>query len=107
MSRIYSSVIPTPFSTQDAVTIHFMLLTKLTYDPIWLKPLYTQRDRQQGCGYIEKRPQGHSKKVANCEPGRKISRKPTLLALYFGLLVSKIVRNIFLLFKLRKVSINK
>lgn len=66
--------------------------------------IYTER--QQGCGYIEKRPQGHSKKVANSEPGRKISRKPTLLALYFGLLVSKIVRNIFLLFKLRKVSIN-
>ena len=59
-----------------------------------------------GCGCIEKRPQGHSKKVANSEPRRKVSRKPTLLALYFGLLVSKIVRNIFLLFKLRKVSIN-
>ena len=43
---------------------------------------------------------------ANSEPRRKVSRKPTLLALYFGLLVSKIVRNIFLLFKLRKVSIN-
>ena len=33
------------------------------------------RERQQGCGCIEKRPQGHSKKVANSEPRRKVSRE--------------------------------
>ena len=64
------------------------------------------RERQQGCGCIEKRPQGHSKKVANSEPRRKVSREANSARTLFGLLVSKIVRKYVSVYKLRKVSIN-